>query len=210
MLDGPDGAGKSTQLSMLAEFLRGQSVDVIVARDPGGTAVGDRIRAILLDRVHEEMSVRCELMLYMASRAQLADQVLRPALAAGRCVLCDRYVSATIAYQGAGGIDAAMIRTVADVAVRGLWPDLTIILDIPSEEGLSRSGKGGGKDRMESKALEFHRKVRESFLHQASESPEKFAVVDASGDVEQVQRRLRRVLMAFCRRGAENAEIKKE
>jgi len=219
VLDGPDGAGKSTQLSMLAEFLRGQSVDVIVARDPGGTAVGDRIRAILLDRVHEEMSVRCELMLYMASRAQLADQVLRPALAAGRCVLCDRYVSATIAYQGAGGIDAAMIRQVAEVAVggstasspqSGLWPDLTIILDIPSEEGLSRSGKGGGKDRMESKALEFHRKVRESFLHQASESPEKFAVVDASGDVEQVQRRLRRVLMAFCRRGAENAEIKKE
>jgi dTMP kinase len=103
VIDGPDGAGKSTQVEMLARALRAGGLNVCQVRDPGGTAIGEKIRAILLDRKHDEMSVRCELMLYMASRAQLAEQVIRPALAAGQCVLGDRYISSTVAYQAPAG-----------------------------------------------------------------------------------------------------------
>lgn len=195
VIDGPDGAGKSTQIRLLAERLAGLGVQLTLARDPGGTPIGDRVRAILLDRAHGEMAVECELMLYMASRAQLAHEVLRPALAAGRCVLCDRYVSSTIAYQGAGGADAAAIRHVADVAIGGLWPDLTVILDLPADRGLARVPNA--HDRMEAKGNEFHARVRESFLRQAKDDPARFLVVDASGEVDAVQTRLREALTRF-------------
>lgn len=194
VIDGPDGAGKSTQIKLLAEHLRAGGVELVLARDPGGTAIGDKIRAILLDRAHDEMSVACELMLYMASRAQLVYQVIRPALAAGKCVLCDRYVSSTIAYQGAGGADIAAIRSAAQLAVDGAWPDLTLIVDVPSDVGLSRVGRTGGPDRMEAKAAAFHARVRELFLQQAADEPSGFAVVDGSGDVGGVQDRLRRAI----------------
>jgi dTMP kinase len=202
VIDGPDGAGKSTQLTMLAAFLRERGLDVVQTRDPGGTAIGDRIRAILLDNAHSEMAVTCETMLYMASRAQLVAEVIRPALSRGACVLCDRFVSSTIAYQGAGGADIEAIRRVADVAVGGIWPDLTVILDLGHDEGLRRAGarvpcpSPGGHvspalDRMESKGDRFHQRVREMFLAQAKDQPDKFAVIDAAGTAEQVQERLR-------------------
>jgi dTMP kinase len=194
VIDGPDGAGKSTQIGLLGEWLSSLGVKLRSVRDPGGTAIGDRIREILLDRSHGEMAVECELMLYMASRAQLVSQVIRPALADDRCVLCDRYISATVAYQGAGGADTAAVRNVGKVAVSGLWPDLTVVLDIESELGLSRAGLASGHDRMEAKGLEFHRRVRQLFLDQASSEPQRFAVVDAGGSVEQVQHRLRETL----------------
>jgi dTMP kinase len=192
VVDGPDGAGKSTQIGLLAAFLRGQGLAVKQTRDPGGTAIGDRIREILLDNAHGEMAVQCESMLYMASRAQLAAEVLRPALAAGECVLCDRYISSTVAYQGAGGADIAAIRKVADIAVAGLWPSLTILLDLPHDQGLGRAAQRGRQtlDRMESKGLEFHRRVRELFLQQAKDEPDKFLVVEAIGDERQVHSRL--------------------
>ena len=212
VLDGPDGAGKSTQLALLAEVLRGGGLEVVTVRDPGGTAIGDRIRAILLDKTHMEMAVACELMLYMASRAQLVAQEIRPALERGACVLCDRYISSTIAYQGAGGADVAAIRSVGDVAVGGLWPALTIILDLPADVGLARVGKRGtpgtfeqppagaandstpageantNMDRMELKGLEFHRRVRQGFLAQAAAQPDRFAVVDATCEPGQVHK----------------------
>ena len=197
VIDGPDGAGKSTQLKLLADFLRAGGAAVREVRDPGGTAIGDRIRGILLDRANGEMSVECELMLYMASRAQLAAEVIRPALARGECVLGDRYVSSTIAYQGAGGVEAQVVRQAARAAVGETWPDLTIVLDLPSEEGLRRAGKGGRHDRMEAKGLAFHRKVRELFLIQAGEDPNHFAVVDGGGSVEAVQAALREALGAW-------------
>jgi dTMP kinase len=125
VIDGPDGAGKSTQLKLLAEHLRAAGLAVCEVRDPGGTAIGDRIRAILLDRAHGEMAVACELMLYMASRAQLAAEVIRPALSGGQCVLGDRYISSTIAYQGAGGMDAESVRQAGRIAVGATWPDPT-------------------------------------------------------------------------------------
>lgn len=189
VIDGPDGAGKSTQLARLARALGERGADVVVARDPGGTPIGDRVRAILLDPAAGEMAVRCELMLYMASRAQLVEQVVRPALAAGRCVLCDRFVSSTIAYQGAGGgVSAAEIRRVAEVAIGSLWPDLTVILDLDPAAGLARVRRG--LDRMEAKGLAFHARVREGFLRQAAEQPDRFAVVDAAGDADAVAARL--------------------
>lgn len=200
VVDGPDGAGKSTQIHLLAQWLGEQGVPLTQVRDPGGTAIGDRIREILLDKRHGEMAVECELMLYMASRAQLVRQIIRPALAQGRCVLADRYISSTIAYQGAGGADVDAIRRVADVAVGGLWPDLTIVLDIESEEGLRRAHRGVGHDRMELKGLEFHRKVRQGFAAQAHAQADCFRVVDAAGSVEAVSAHLRQALVEWATR----------
>jgi dTMP kinase len=191
VIDGPDGAGKSTQVQLLAKWLN-EVIPVTVTRDPGGTAVGDRIRQVLLDRSHGEMSVECELMLYMASRAQLAAEVIRPALLGGDCVLCDRWVSSTVAYQGAGGADVASIAAVAAVAVAGIAPDLTIIVDLPAEAGLARVKRH--HDRMEAKGAAFHQKVRELFLRQAQQSPQWFSVIDGAADPDTVQRRLREVL----------------
>jgi dTMP kinase len=191
VIDGPDGAGKTTQLKRLAEFLRAEGAEVCEVRDPGGTAIGDHVRRVLLDRENDEMAVECELMLYMASRAQLAAEVIRPALAAGQCVLGDRYVSSTVAYQGAGGVPADTVRQAARIAVGETWPDLTVVLDLPSEEGLARVGRSGEHDRMEAKGLDFHRKVRELFLLQAREDPKHFVVVDATGGADEVHRRVR-------------------
>jgi dTMP kinase len=194
VIDGPDGAGKTTQQDLLAQTLRSAHLDVRVLRDPGSTAIGDRIRRILLDPQHEEMAVACETLLYMASRAQLAQQLIRPALAQGACVLCDRFISSTIAYQGAGGADIGQILQAGKVAVGDLWPDLTLLLDLPSDAGLSRSRKRGELDRMESKTIQFHQRVRQIFLDQAQADPEHFRIIDASTDVQCVHQSLCREL----------------
>ncbi len=190
VIDGPDGAGKTTQQNLLAQTLQSAHLDVRVLRDPGSTAIGDRIRDILLDPRHGEMAVACETLLYMASRAQLAQELIRPALAQGACVLCDRFISSTLAYQGAGGADIQQILQAGKVAVGDLWPDLTLLLDLPSDAGLSRSRKRGQLDRMESKRLEFHQRVRRIFLDQAQTDPEHFRVIDASADVQCVHESL--------------------
>jgi len=197
VLDGPDGAGKSTQLSLLADALSAAGVEVCRLRDPGGTVIGDRVREILLDREHDGMSVECELMLYMASRAQLAAEHIRPALAAGKCVLCDRFISSTIAYQGAGGADVDMIRRIGQAAVGDAWPDLTIVLDVDVEVGMSRLSDE--PDRMESKSLDFHRKVREMFRRQADDDPGRFALVDPSGEIQQTHAQVVEAVCAWAR-----------
>lgn len=194
VVDGPDGAGKTTQVDLLAEFLADQGVKVCRVRDPGGTAIGDHVREILLDRKHGEMTVQCELMLYMASRAQLAEEVIRPALKGGQCVLGDRYISSTIAYQGAGGVDAEVVRRVGDAAVGSTWPDLTVILDVDPAVGLKRLGRKRRADRVESKSLPFHKKVRQMFLRQAGQHPRHFVVVDAAGSIKATQNLLREVI----------------
>ncbi len=197
VVDGPDGAGKSTQLRLRAEYLRAQDLEVQEVRDPGGTAIGDRIRTILLDPACNEMSVPCELMLYMASRAQLAAEIIRPALSRGACVLSDRYVSSTVAYQGAGGASIEDVVAAAEIATGGLWPDLTLLLDLDAEVGLARAGNRGDLDRMEAKDLDFHRRVRELFLAQAYRNPARFAVIDANVEPEEVARRIRGALMSI-------------
>lgn len=195
VIDGPDGAGKSTQALLLKEDMEKQGLAVLPVRDPGGTAIGEKIRQILLDNSHGEMSVRCEALLYMASRAQLFSQCIGPALAAGKCVLCDRWVSSTYAYQAvAGRIGPEVVLQLAQAALERTWPDLTIIIDIPSAVGLGRVGDR--PDRMEGKGDLFHRKVREAFMELAKGRAD-FRVVDGSGTVEQVHQRIREVVKTY-------------
>ena len=203
VLDGPDGGGKSTQLEMLAAHLRASGLEVLSVREPGGTAIGEKIRGILLDRRHDDMAVICEMLLYMASRAQLVAQRIAPALAAGQCVLADRFVWSTIAYQGAAGADVEAIRQVAKVAVAGAWPDLTVILDLPAEAGLSRLKRD--KDRLEQRDLDYHRRVRQSYLDQARQVGDRAAVIDASASPDQVQQALRGAIEAWLARAGAKA-----
>jgi dTMP kinase len=140
VIDGPDGAGKTTQLKLLADHLRKEGLAVEVVVDPGTTKIGDKIRNLLLDRDSGEIAAMCETLLFMASRAQLVHERVRPALAARKVVLCDRFISASLAYQGAAGVDSEKIIQLGDIAVEGLWPDVTLILDVTVEEGNKRIG----------------------------------------------------------------------
>ena len=150
VLDGPDGAGKSTQHAMLQRELSAGGLDIISCRDPGGTEIGDRIRSVLLDFDLTTMDVTCETLLFMASRAQLLADVIRPALAAGNTVLCDRFVTSTCAYQGAAGFDPRRVIALAEHVLADTWPDVTIIIDVDAKTGLDRVGRKphhAGKNR---------------------------------------------------------------
>jgi dTMP kinase len=188
VMDGPDGAGKTTQLDLLGRALTDAGLAVTPAVDPGGTGAGEQIREILLHRKDLELAPLCETMLFMAARAQLVAEVVRPAIAEGGVILCDRFISATLAYQGALGVPPEAILTVADVAIEKLWPDLTIVLDLPSDEGLSRVGKV--RDRMESRTDEYHQQVRRNFQALPGCYPAPVALVDAAGTPEQVHDRI--------------------
>jgi len=197
-LDGPDGGGKSTQAAGLAEFLRGTGRVVVSCRDPGGTALGDRLRAILLDRGTVGLSLRAEMLLYMASRAQLVEQVIRPALGRGAIVVSDRYLLANVVYQGyAGGLGVDEVGAVGRAATGGLLPDLTVILDVPP--ATARARVGGSRDRIEDRPPAYHARVREGFLRASAEAaagacayyPAPLAVIDASADPAAVAELLR-------------------
>ena len=185
VFDGPDGSGKSTQFARFLSFCRERGLDLCEVREPGGTSIGEQIRGVLLDPDNADMSLRCEMMLYMASRSQLIEQVIRPALEAGKLVLADRFVSSTLAYQGTGGGMAQddIIR-VARVAIEPYWPDLTVVFDV--DEHVASSRLNPLLDRMELKGEVFHRRVREGFLHQAENSPDTYLVIDASSDEDAV------------------------
>jgi len=195
VLDGPDGAGKTTQLGLLAEHLTGLGATVESVHDPGATAVGEKIRKILLDREHAEMAPLCETLLFMASRAQLMAQRVRPALAEGKVVLCDRFISATVAYQGASGVDRKTILELGRIAVAGRWPDLTIILDVPVELGMRRI-KPPLADRMEARDRAYHEQVRENFKALAGAYPGPVQHVSGEAEPPVVFRRIRAKLAA--------------
>ncbi len=183
-LDGLDGTGKSTQLALLAERLRAAGRTVTTCADPGGTAVGLRLRDILLSQ-RLEMALPCEALLFLASRAQLVAEVIRPALAAGGVVLADRFTLANVVYQGhAGGLDPAMLWQVGAFATGGLEPDLTIVLDLSPAEAARRRGRPA--DRVEGRPGDYHVRVRAGFLAEARRRPERVRVVDAGAGVEQV------------------------
>jgi dTMP kinase len=208
VLDGPDGSGKGTQVERLATWITGQGGRCRRVRDPGGTKVGDRIRHVLLDYDLSEMDSRCEALLFMASRAQLVAQVVRPALAAGETVLCDRFISATCAYQGALGVPRDLILTLGQLAVEETWPDLTLVLDLPPEVGFERTGRkahhvgrmenagqismfsGATSDAMERRPLEFHRRVRELFVGLPAYYPRPVVVIDAGRTADAVFREI--------------------
>ncbi|MHC4286797.1 MAG: dTMP kinase [Planctomycetota bacterium] len=184
VLDGPDGCGKSTQTRMLSEWIAAQGVDVVSYRDPGTTLVGEKIRDILLDVAHEGMGDNVEVLLYMAARAQLWKEHIGPDLAAGKCVLMDRWLSSTCAYQGwAGGFGVEKVIKIGMDSLERIWPDVTIVLDVDAETAASRMQRD--LDRMEQKGDAYHTKVREGFLKLPDIDPS-VKVVDARGTVEQV------------------------
>ncbi|MCX5635856.1 MAG: dTMP kinase [Planctomycetota bacterium] len=188
VLDGPDGCGKSTQTKLLTQWLEQQGVETETFRDPGTTAIGEKIRQILLNPEHIAMSTRTELLLYMAARAQLWQEKIAPALNKNKCVILDRWLSSTCAYQGyAGGFGIEKVINIAQDCLERCWPDLTIILDVDLAAAASRLNRQ--LDRMEQKGDSYHQKVREGFLQLAGKQ-KNFAVVDATKDIETVHRKI--------------------
>ncbi len=189
-LDGIDGTGKSTQCLLLAEWLRGQGREVVTAVDPGGTPLGKELREILLTH-RRELTRACEALLFMASRAQLVAEVIRPALEAGKMVISDRFLLANVVYQGhAGGLDVDLLWQAGNLSTGGLEPDRIFVLDLPLEIALARRGRPA--DRMESQPMEYHQRVREGFLAEAHRCPNRITVIDARPGVDEVQVLLRR------------------
>ena len=189
VLDGTEGCGKSTQGRLLRQRIIDERLlpadDCLLVRDPGTTAIGEKIRDILLDPASAEMAMRCEMLLYMSARAQMMMQVIQPALDARKLVLCDRFVSSTLAYQlGGDGLTASEIRLAAEVAIRGRWPDLTILLDMPVEASLARVRRE--KDRIEQRPLAYHEQVRRNYLAQAEAQPGAYRVIAADRSPEVV------------------------
>ena len=187
VFDGPDGSGKTTQFDRLAEHCREAGLGVCAVREPGGTAIGEQIRRVLLDPASPDMSVRCEMMLYMASRAQLVEQTIAPALQRGELVLADRFISSTLAYQGAaGGLSPEEILAVGRVAVQSSWPDLTVIFDVDQRVAGARLPDPLGRDRMERRSPAFHARVRQGFLDQAEAQPDQYLLIPAAADPDSV------------------------
>jgi dTMP kinase len=206
--EGIDGSGKSTQLRLLNNFLRANGWNPLVTREPGGTPVGLRLRAALLDAT-EEVDPLTELLVFAADRAQHVRRVIRPALEAGQVVISDRYADATIAYQGGGrGFPPQLIAEIVHLATEGLKPDLTVLFDVSIEESTTRTtrrstGKNStnkaGRDRLDIEDATFHTRVREAYMVIANAEPERIKIVDASGPVEQTQERVKEVVVSFLR-----------
>ena len=216
VLDGPDGCGKTTQLELLAEYLNKEGVGVVKTHDPGSTKIGDQIRHLLKYGAKGTMDVHTETMLFMASRAQLVAEVIKPAIEKGKTVLCDRFISSTCAYQGSSGYPLKKIIELGKFAVGDVWPNLTIIIDIPAEEGLVRTGRKPRQksitnhkdanqshlfenttlDRFDSRSLGYHRKVRKWFLMLEKEYPGVVKIVDGSNtSIEKVHEKIKQTII---------------
>ena len=196
-LEGPEGSGKTSHIPPLVEFLREKGYQVFPTREPGGTSISEQIRMVIHDLRNTEMHPRTETLLYQAARAQIVEQVIKPRLAAGEIVLCDRYADSTIAYQGYGHQqDLDEVRSLVRYATGGLTPDLTILLDVEVEVGLKRKTKNGAEwNRLDAYTVEFHRRVRAGYLELVKAEPDRWLVVDASRDWESVQGALREVIV---------------
>lgn len=185
--EGPDGAGKTTQVQAFVNRVKEMGYDVLMTREPGGTAISDKIRGLILDPSHIEMNDSTEALLYAASRAQHVKELVLPALTQGKVVICDRFVDASIAYQGFGlGLPVHTIKQINDFATGGLVPDRTYLLDIPVAVGKSRLQARTGLDRIEQKPANYHERVRDGFLQIASDYPERIHMVDANRDMDSI------------------------
>lgn len=198
-LEGSDGSGKTSQIKPLANFMISNGYDVLVAREPGGTSIGNQVRDILMNMKNKSMKPRTETLLFCAARAQIVEEVIKPNLAAGKIVLLDRYADSTMAYQGYGHQnDLDLIRQLLLFATGGLKPNLTLLLDIDPEEGLKRRQEGDGEwNRLDDYQLALHNRVRQGYLHMAQEEPQRWRVIDASQDWEVVQSSLQKEVMEF-------------
>ena len=186
-VEGIDGCGKSTQARLIAAALEAAGHDVLRLREPGGVKISEQIREILLDPANVEMGDVCELLLYEAARAQLVHQVIRPALAAGKTVVCDRFYDSTTAYQAfADGLDRNMVSQANELAVDGCRPDLTLVFDLPVEDALRRRSGREAEDRLELKGLEFQERVAAGFRAVAADEPDRVKLIDAGGSIAEV------------------------
>lgn len=200
-LEGPEGAGKSTNREYLAERLRERGIEVLLSREPGGTPLAERIRELLLTPSDEAMSSDTELLLVFAARAQHLAEVIRPALARGAVVLCDRFTDATYAYQGGGrGLSEARIAELERFVQGALRPDITLVFDLPVEVGLARAAARGRLDRFEQEGQGFFEAVRQTYLQRANAAPERYRVLDAAQTLEQVQREIDTLLPEILER----------
>ncbi len=196
-LEGPDGSGKTTQMLMLAEALNARGRTVFTTREPGGTDISDQIRNILLDHENKAMVPRTEILLFLASRSQHTEEVIRPRLAAGEIVICDRYRDSTIAYQGYGrGVDIVLLHQLNDFATNGLLPDLTLLLDVSAETGLKRRASDGDWNRLDADAVDFHRRVQAGYHELVKAEPARWVVIDANREKDEVQRDLLEAVLA--------------
>lgn len=203
-LEGVDGSGKSTQASLLVERLREQRREVVALREPGGTPISEKIRALLLDPENAEMADECELLLYEASRAQLVREVIEPALLRGAIVVCDRFYDSTHAYQHGGrGLSDALVSRANELGCCGLSPDVTLVLDIDPAAALARA-TAQGADRLEAEGLAFQQRVRKDYLALAQADPTRVRVIDAAGDPELVAGRID---AALARAGVSAGEV---
>ena len=187
--DGVDGAGKSTQIDLFAQHLKAIGHDVVRCRDPGSTTLGEKLRGILLHRHDTHVDIRAEMLIYMAARAQMTEQIILPALDRGQTVVSDRYLLSNIAYQGyGGGLDIDEIKQVGAVATAGRLPELTFVLDLPTQ--IARKRREGSPDRIEARGDTFFLKVRDGFLAEAKLAPERIVVINGEGEIAEVQQRI--------------------
>ncbi len=190
-MEGPDGSGKSTQIELLKQYLEHKGYDIVIAREPGGTAISEVIREIILDPAHKEMSHMTELLLYAASRAQLVNQVIEPALLEGKAVICDRFVESSAVYQGIGrGLGVDTVYEVNNYALGDVKPKLTIFMDLDAEDGIKRKREQAKLDRMELEDMTFHRRVVEGYRKLATLYPERIVPIDATLSIEEIHSRI--------------------
>ena len=188
--EGSEGSGKSTQSALVVEYLKSKKLPVMLLREPGGVKISEKIREILLDVKNTDIGDECETLLYMAARAQLVKEVLKPALEKGKIVICDRFLDSTVAYQGWGnGVDVSAIESIGNFSVAGLKPDLTLLFDIDTEKGLSRTN--AKKDRIELRSLDYHRRVRQGYLDLAKRNPKRMKVISVDSSKEIIFERVK-------------------
>lgn len=194
--EGSEGCGKSTQSRLLYEYLKKKSRRVIYLREPGATKLSEKIRKILLDTKNGSMSAECEMLLYMAARAQIVAEVIKPALQKGKTVICDRFLDSTVAYQGYGlGMEIKLIKDVGRFVTQGIKPDLTILLDLPLKQGLKH--RDGNFDRIERRALSYHRRVRRGYLKLAGFEPARIKIVKLAKEKNATQKMIRQIVERY-------------
>jgi len=197
--EGSEGCGKSTQSRLLCAYLRSKGCDVLYLREPGATKISEKVRKILLDKKNDAMSVECEMLLYMAARAQIVAECIKPALAKGRIVVCDRFLDSTIAYQGYGlGMDISLIKSIGSFVTQGIYPDLTILLDVPLKKGLKH--RDGRQDRIEQRSLSYHARVRRGYFQLAKAEPARIKIVKIQRDLRDTQENIRKIINNECSR----------